>query len=106
MIKKTITYLRKQCVALAKKIVYLRDGSICQKCCKKCEGKNRHASHVISEWRSKKLSYGIALDSLVDEIIYKKSLQKAMVVFEHSTTLISLKNCMQCLIVGSTAKEW
>jgi len=44
---------------LAKKIVKLRDKNICQKCGKKVEGTNCHASHVFPVSRSKILGYDL-----------------------------------------------
>ncbi len=32
---------------LSKEVVRKRDGNICQKCGRQCEGSNRHVSHVI-----------------------------------------------------------
>lgn len=53
---KTMTRWRKKCVEKAKRIVKARDKFTCQKCLKRVKGVNCQASHVISEWRNKKLS--------------------------------------------------
>jgi 5-methylcytosine-specific restriction endonuclease McrA len=42
---------------LAKEIVKLRDGNICQRCGKWCEGSNRHISHVIPVSAGNKLRW-------------------------------------------------
>ena len=55
--KKPVSKLKKECMALVKKIVSLRDKDICQKCGVKVFGSNRHRSHVIPVSAGNKLAF-------------------------------------------------
>lgn len=55
--KPSISKLKKECDALVKEIVSIRDKDICQKCGKKVYGSNRQRSHVIPVSAGNKLAF-------------------------------------------------
>ena len=55
--KSPIGKLKKDCDALVKRIVSIRDNDICQKCQKRVYGSNRQRSHVIPVSAGNKLAF-------------------------------------------------
>lgn len=55
--KQPVSKLKKECMALVKQMVSIRDKDICQRCDKECFGSDRHRSHVVPVSAGNKLAF-------------------------------------------------